>query len=200
MQLGYYPPINKWSKKRLLTELTPRELMKLHQSTMSTMWRLTGRADGDLVRQLNPKPRWSQRHRYMRKLIDSKLYGTDPGQIKVMTVRGYDISLKTAWPIYELLDCALMTTRSLKTKDKGPSFCVPPMVLDKLPKLNRQVKNVPSVAQQILKHELPSGNTISTCLSRVRDWRTLHSTHCGVNASRSKSASRPKSASTKKGG
>jgi len=188
MKIGYYPTINKWTKRRLLTELKPRELMRLHRDTMKKMYQLTGGPSGNVVRQLNPKPLWSQRHAYMRKLIEGKLYGIKPDEIKVMTIRGYDISLKTAWPLYELLDCALMTTRYLKAKDKGPAFCAPPMVLDTLPKLNRQT-NVPNIAQKILKQELPSGNTISVCMSKLRDWKTLHSTHCGVNYSNSKSAS-----------
>ena len=188
MQLGYYPPINKWSKKKLITELTPRELMKLHRLTMQKMYKITGGPSGNMVRQLKPKPLWSQRHAYMRKLNDGKLYGINPDKIKVMDIRGYDISLKTAWPIYELLDCALMTARYLGAKDKGPPFCVPPMVLDELPKLNRKI-HAPSVAKKILSQELPSGNTISVCMSRLRDWKTLHSTHCGVNASKSISAS-----------
>lgn len=195
MEIGYYPVINKWTRKRLLTELKPGELMKLHRDTMDKMYKLTGGPDGNVVKQLNPKPSWSQRHAYMRKLIAGKLYGVKPDEIKVMTIRGYDISLKTAWPLYELLDCALMTVRYLKAKDKGPAFCVPPMVLNTLPKLNRQI-NAPDVAKKILKQELPSGNTISVCMSKLRDWKTLHSTHCGVKSksvsrnSKSKSVSR----------
>ena len=65
MKIGYYPTINKWTKRRLLTELKPRELMRLHRDTMKKMYQLTGGPSGNVVRQLNPKPLWSQRHAYM---------------------------------------------------------------------------------------------------------------------------------------
>ena len=84
----------------------------------------------------------------------------------IVTIRGYDLSLRQLWSLYEVLDCMYSTQRALyECKELRKCFCFP---CKTLLQFNLMVRDqiVQEEIQKKMDTILPSSETVSSCMSK----------------------------------
>ena len=173
--LGYFPSMNLWTTDTFLTKLSEEELVEIHRSVNMEMYSITGGSDGTIVKQLRPKALWSQRFKYMDSMMKGRMIGVDKYLNKVVAkIRGYDLKLKLLWPVYKVLECVMETNRRIFNED---SLCTPCNMTDLKKKM--QEVNVSFDIVKIMRTELPTSETVSSCMSEYfRYWILLQKNIC----------------------